>query len=131
MGEQERIRVLIIDDTVEMRGVIKRLLMMVDDEFELVAEAGDGEEGLRLVQECLPDVVLVDHAMPGMTGVDVTRRVKTLPQCIAVVMLTVYRTSDFRDDALAAGVFAYLTKPLEDFEAFFQTLRDAYQSCRE
>ena len=71
------IRVVLVDDEQLVRAGLK-LILESEDDIEVVCEAGDGEEAVRLVDECDPDVVLMDIQMPGVNGIEATRRIVDL-----------------------------------------------------
>lgn len=75
-----------------------------------MGEAGSGEEALRLADALRPDVVLMDLAMPGMNGLEVTRRLKVHWPTLAVIIITVHDEDAYRRTALAAGAEAFLVK---------------------
>lgn len=77
-------------------------------EVEVVGEAADGREAVRLVEKCQPDVVLMDARMPVMDGLEATRLIKDRWPEVKVVVLTMY--ASYRADALAAGADAFLVK---------------------
>jgi two-component system, NarL family, response regulator LiaR len=108
-GGEKKIKVVIVDDHVLVRSGLEVVLGMFDD-IELVGQAGDGEEALRLCVELHPDVVLMDLVMPGMSGVEATRRV--LGQCpeTKVVALTSFTEEDLIGETLRAGAIGYLMK---------------------
>jgi CheY-like chemotaxis protein len=103
-------RVLVIDDDREMRGVVAGTLRR--DGYTVI-EACDGREALDVVASTVPDLVLVDITLPGMDGVEVTRRLKERPALanVPVVALSALTQQAVRDRALAAGCERYLTKP--------------------
>jgi two-component system, NarL family, response regulator LiaR len=108
-GADEKIRVIIVDDHVLVRSGLEVVLGMFDD-IELAGQAGDGEQALQLCRELQPDVVLMDLVMPGMSGVEATRRV--LAECpgTRVVALTSFTEEDLIGDTLRAGAIGYLMK---------------------
>ncbi|MFI8966510.1 response regulator [Streptomyces sp. NPDC053493] len=112
------IRVVLVDDQPLIRSGFRALLGLEDD-IEVVAEAADGEEGLALVKELLPDVALLDIQMPVMDGIEATRRIAADPATagVHVVMLTNYGMDEYVFEALRAGAAGFLVKDIvpEDF----------------
>ncbi|MFH8803995.1 response regulator [Streptomyces sp. NPDC017936] len=112
------IRVLLVDDQPLIRSGFRALLDLEDD-IEVVAEAADGNEGLELAKEHLPDVALVDIQMPVMDGIEATRRIAADPALagVHVVILTNYGLDEHVFDALRAGAAGFLVKDIlpEDF----------------
>ncbi|MEV1170464.1 response regulator transcription factor [Nonomuraea sp. NPDC049784] len=112
------IRVLLVDDQPLLRSGFRALLDLEDD-IEVVAEAADGQEGLALVKEHLPDVALIDIQMPVVDGIEVTRRIAADPALagVHVVILTNYGMDEYVFNALRAGAAGFLVKDIvpEDF----------------
>ncbi|MFI6294853.1 response regulator [Nonomuraea sp. NPDC050790] len=112
------IRVLLVDDQPLLRSGFRALLDLEDD-IEVVAEAGDGMAGLALAREHLPDIALVDIQMPVLDGIEVTRRIAADPAMsgVHVVILTNYALEEYVFDALRAGAAGFLVKDIvpEDF----------------
>ncbi len=102
-----RLRVLIGDDEVRVRRSLKALLTTWP-EIDVVGEAADGQEVVRLVEERHPDVVLLDIRMPIMDGLEATRLIKSRYPGSRVIVLTMY--ADHRAEALAAGADVFLLK---------------------
>ncbi len=98
----KRIRILIADD----HGIVRkglRLQLEQNDDFEVVGEATEGREAVRLAEEFLPDVVIMDIAMPNLNGIQATAQlVKKNPQ-IAVIILSMYSDETYLMRTLAAG----------------------------
>lgn len=102
------IRVLLVDDHTMVRQSMRRA--MEGEGFEVVGEAGDGEQGVRIARELEPDVVLMDVSMPVLDGVEATRRIRESTGATRVVMLTMHADVDIVRRALSAGAVGYLTK---------------------
>jgi YesN/AraC family two-component response regulator len=100
-------RVLIADDRPRSRDGMKALLDHWS-EVEVVGEASNGQEAVRLVEKCRPEVVLMDARMPVMDGLEATRLIKDRWPKVKVIMLTIH--ASFHADALAAGADAFLIK---------------------
>jgi NarL family two-component system response regulator LiaR len=108
-GDDKKIKVIIVDDHVLVRSGLEVVLGMFDD-LILAGQAGDGEEAVRLCQELQPDVVLMDLVMPGMSGVEATRRVLDACPETKVVALTSFTEEDLIGETLRAGAIGYLMK---------------------
>ncbi|MFG1690082.1 response regulator [Nonomuraea sp. NPDC049269] len=112
------IRVLLVDDQPLLRSGFRALLDLEDD-IEVVAEAGDGMEGLTLVKKHRPDVALIDIQMPVLDGIEATRRIAADPALagVHVVILTNYGFDEYVFNALRAGAAGFLVKDIvpEDF----------------
>jgi signal transduction histidine kinase len=108
-------RVLIIDDDARNRDIARAMLAEVGYEFD---EAASGEEGLRLVAERRPDLVLCDVVMPGMEGYEVVRRLKEHAgeEFLPVVLVTALSDYESRMKGLASGADDFLTKPVDPHE---------------
>lgn len=106
------IRLLIVEDSVTQREIFRRLFAE-DGAFAIVAEAATGEEAIRLVQQHLPDVVLMDIHMPGMGGIAATREIMRLcPVPIVVASATLRRHEiDLAMKAIEAGAVSVIEKP--------------------
>ncbi|WP_405780619.1 response regulator [Streptomyces sp. NBC_00859] len=116
------IRVLVADDQAVVRDGVVLLLSSADD-MEVVGEAGDGHEAVRLASEARPDVALVDLRMPGLTGAEVTAQVVASGIGVRVLILTTYADDDAVMPALRAGAAGYLTKDATG-EAVLAAVRD-------
>ena len=106
---QKKTRIVIADDHGTMREGL-RLLLNSQPDLEVVGEAGDGREAIQLACELTPDVLLMDISMPGMNGLDATKKLKE--QCPNVRVLTLTRHTDdgFLKQLLAAGASGYALK---------------------
>jgi DNA-binding NarL/FixJ family response regulator len=109
------IRVLLVDDHKLFRAGIRSLLQTVGG-VEVVAEASDGREGLRLIEVHHPDVVLMDIMMPGLNGLDTTARVARSCRATRVIVLSMNAGEDSVLQALRAGAAGYLVKTADPAE---------------
>ena len=105
----KKIRLMLVDDHEVIRVGLKTFLQTQPD-FEVVAEAGNGEEAVDRAMEFHPDVILMDITMQGVDGMEATRRLRVLcPQCL-VLALTVHDDKQYLMQMLAAGASGYITK---------------------
>jgi DNA-binding NarL/FixJ family response regulator len=104
-----KIRVLLADDHAVMRDGIRALLCLQDD-IEIVGDASDGKEAVERTLELQPDVVLMDVAMPGMDGLEATRRITKQSPKTRVLILTQYDNKEYILSAIKAGSAGYLPK---------------------
>lgn len=103
-----KIRVLLVDDHALVRAGIRALLHVLG--HDVVAEAGDANEALQLIEAHKPDVVLMDIAMPGLNGLEVTAQfAQSLPQ-VRVIILSMHTNAEYVRRALRAGAAGYLIK---------------------
>jgi two-component system response regulator NreC len=105
----DQIRVLVADDHTIVRSGV-RLLLEGEPDIAVVGEALDGNEAIALAESLLPDVVLMDIAMPGMDGLEATRHIKARWPEIDVLVLTMHRTDDYFFEMLKAGASGYVLK---------------------
>ncbi|MDS0135165.1 MULTISPECIES: response regulator transcription factor [unclassified Amycolatopsis] len=119
------IRVLLADDQPLIRSGF-RALLDVEADIEVVAEAGDGGEAVRLALEHRPDIALVDVQMPGVDGIEATRRIAADPALagVHVVILTNYGLDEYVFEALRAGAAGFLVKDIQP-EDFLHAVRVA------
>ena len=108
------IRVLLVDGQPLLRGGF-RALLDAEDGIEVVAEAGNGQEGVALAAQYRPDVALIDIQMPVMDGIEATRRIASDPELagVHVVILTNYGFDEYVFQALRAGATGFLVKDIE------------------
>jgi DNA-binding NarL/FixJ family response regulator len=107
--------VLVADDQPLVRGGF-RMVIEARDDLELVGEAGDGEEAIRLVAELDPDVVLMDVRMPKIDGVEATRRLVEGGARARILVLTTFDLDDYVYAAVRAGASGFLLKDVEPIE---------------
>lgn len=104
-----KIRLLLVDDHEIVRAGI-RMLFLAESDMEIVGEVGSGEEAIEAVRDLTPDVVIMDVAMPGMTGIEATRRIKEASPDTTVLALTMYDDEQYFFEMLNAGASGYIPK---------------------
>lgn len=119
------IRVLVVDDHAVVRQGIRAVLESIPD-LEVVGEAGDGDETLRLVDETDPHVLVLDVNMPGKDGLEVTRTLREEGRDCRILILSMHDNPEYVLEALRAGADGYLLKDAGPAE-----LRDAVKTVRE
>ena len=105
-------RVLIVDDQAAFRSAA-RLVVDLSDGFEVVGEAETGEDAVSLAAELQPDLVLMDVNLPGIDGLEATRRIVASGSDTRILVLSTYSRSEYEDAATAAGAVAFVSK--DDF----------------
>lgn len=110
-SKQSLARVLVVDDDILMREVLKALLR--DDGFEVAGEARDGQSALALLERSQPDLICLDVNMPGMTGIEVLKAVRSRYPNIRVVMITGDSSMSTVREAVGFGAVGYIIKPFK------------------
>jgi DNA-binding NarL/FixJ family response regulator len=125
-SSMERIKILIVDDQKSVRQSLGTILGLIDD-FEVLGEAFDGNEGIRLAAELSPDVVLMDMSMSELGGIEATRGIKDKNPGVGVVMLTMHGSDNARQRAFASGADEFVEKgiPMDDLA---DTIRRVHRS---
>jgi len=103
------VRVLIVDDQESYRSAA-RLVVELADGFEIVGEAANGEASLEMVPEVTPDLVLMDINMPGIDGLEATKRLLVDHPDLKVAVLSTYEAAEYEQIALDAGAVAFISK---------------------
>jgi NarL family two-component system response regulator LiaR len=106
------ITILLVDDHEVVRQGV-RAFLEAHPEFDVVGEANNGIEAVTMVEDYVPDVVLMDLIMPGMDGVEATRLIKTVSPRTQIVVLTSYHEDEHIFPALKAGAISYLLKDVK------------------
>ena len=122
MTAGNRTSVMLVDDHSIMRDLLRDALENTG-EFEVVAQAADGEEAVRVVREAAPDVIVMDVIMPEMDGIEACRQITELLPGVRVLMLTASNEQDAIVRAIAAGATGYLQK-YSGKEQLLTTLRE-------
>lgn len=121
------IRIMLVDDQVMLRAGLKTIVES-HPELEVAGEAGDGIEAVQLAQELTPDVILMDIRMPGIDGVEATRRIRELlpPEKVRILVLTTFEQDENVLAAIRAGADGFLGKgasPTELIDGILQVFR--------
>jgi DNA-binding NarL/FixJ family response regulator len=109
--EKDKYTILIVDDHPLVRDAIKSHLEKQTD-FEVIGEAGDGEEAVRIATESSPDVIIMDICLPGLDGIEATRQIKTKNPDTCILALSMFDNVDQVLKILDAGASGYLTKSI-------------------
>lgn len=119
---------MIVDDSVTMRRIIKRTMRMSGLNFEEIEEAGNGREALEKLNETPVDVILCDVNMPEMNGIELVQQVRQMDSCndTKIVMVSTESSQEFIDEMISSGANGYITKPFspEKFEEKISPLID-------
>jgi len=125
-----KIKILVADDIEETRCVIKKMLSLESDQFEIVGEASNGEEVLQVIKRVKPDVVLMDINMPVLNGLEATERITNEFPTIIVIIMSVQAESDYLKKAMFYGAKEYIIKPF-NFEVLVSTIKNTYDKYNE
>ena len=107
--EAPPVTVLVVDDQAPFRFAARNVVKRAEG-FEIVGEASTGEEGVEMVDELQPDLVLMDINMPGINGVEATRRIVASRPGTVVFLCSTYQLADLPPDAPTSGARAYVNK---------------------
>jgi two-component system nitrate/nitrite response regulator NarL len=115
------IRILLVDDHLLFRKGLAKLFEN-QREFHIISEADDGRAAIKKAVELKPDIVLMDIRMPGINGIEATRRIREALPAAKVVMLTAFEEDKYLFEAIKAGAHGYLLKNVRP-DSLFETLR--------
>src|SRR5258707_465224 len=124
MMTPNRIRVMIVDDHEMVRSGLA-VFLEINDDFELVAEASNGADAIRLSEELHPDVMLMDLIMPGINGIIAMQRIREIHPDIQIIALTSFKDEELVRAALQAGAIGYLLKNVS-IDELATAMRNAY-----
>lgn len=125
-----KIRLLIADDIEDTRNVIKKLLSLEKDTFEVVGEAGNGEEVLKLIPRVKPDVVLMDINMPLLNGLEATERITNEFPSVIVIIMSVQAENDYLKKAMFHGAKEYIIKPF-NYDSLIETIKTTHDRYKD
>jgi two-component system response regulator DegU len=109
---EQKISILLVDDHKLFREGVKRILEM-EDHFQIVGEASDGEEACQMAADFQPDVILMDINMPKMTGVQATQRIKERAPESRIIILSIHDDENYVYKSLRSGAAGYLLKEMD------------------
>ncbi len=118
-------RILLVDDHTIVRQSLARLLGWEAD-IEIVGEAGDGRLAVELARDLRPDIVLMDINMPGMNGIEATRRIHAEQPQVLVIGLSMFEEDERAQPMLEAGAVGYVSKT-ESTEDLLATIRSCHR----
>lgn len=125
-----KIKILIADDVEETRKVIKKLLNLEKELFEVVGEAGDGEQVLELIPKVKPDIVLMDINMPLLNGLEATEKITSDFPSVIVIIMSVQSENEYLKKAMFHGAKEYINKPF-NYDSLVNTIKATYEKHRE
>ncbi len=127
-GVKKIIKIVLVDDIAETRESIKKLLAFEQD-FKVVGTASNGREGIELVKELEPDIVIMDINMPDMDGLEAAKRITNAIYKTGVIMMSVQDDADYMQKAMLAGARFFLTKPVS-MDQLYTTIRNVYDQFK-
>jgi len=125
-----KIRILIADDIAETVGLIRKVLNIEQELFEVVGEASNGQEVLKLIPKVKPDVVLMDINMPVLNGLEATERITNEFPNVTVIIMSVQGENEYLRKAMLSGAKEYIVKPF-NYNALIETIRVTYEKNKE
>jgi DNA-bindng response regulator, araC family len=126
-------KAVIVDDEEDIRYLIKYMIEKSDKDFEVVGEATDGESGIELCKELVPDVVFADIRMPVMGGLEMIGKLKDILPSVQTIIISGYGYFSYAQEAMRQGAVGYLLKPLdeellnEELKKVKNTLKKSYK----
>ncbi len=125
-----KIKILIADDIEETRNVIKKILNLENEFFEIVGEACNGEEVLKLIPKIKPDIILMDINMPVLNGLEATEKITNLFPSVTVIIMSVQAESEYLKKAMFHGAKEYIIKPF-NYEDLVNTIITTYEKYKD
>ncbi|MBN2795028.1 MAG: response regulator [Clostridia bacterium] len=109
-------RIVIADDIEETRSLLKQVLTLDHEHFEIVGEAGDGQEVIKLCGKLKPDIILMDINMPILNGLEATEQISSMYPMTDVIIMSVQSDAEYLKTAMSAGAKGYILKPINHEE---------------
>ena len=109
----EKLRVLLVDDQLPFR-IAARLVLESGEDYVVIGEAADGERAVELARSLQPQVILMDVRLPGISGIEATRRILQHDPAAVVVLLSTHGVADLPADLLHCGALGFLRKEMLD-----------------
>ena len=109
----EKLRVLLVDDQLPFR-IAARSVLESGDDYVVIGEAADGERAVELARSLQPQVILMDVRLPGISGIEATRRILQNDPAAVVVLLSTHGAADLPADLLHCGALGFLRKEMLD-----------------
>ncbi len=123
-------KVLIIDDEEMIREGLRTVIDWESLECHIIGEAGDGDEGIELVEALKPDIVITDIRMPGLSGLEMISKIKELKHDCKTIIITGFRDFDYAQEAVRLGAFRLLVKPTKS-EDIIAVLSEAVSEIKQ
>lgn len=130
LEKKNKIRTIVVEDETKILESICGKIVDINECFEIIGTAENGEEALSLVERLRPQVIFTDISMPVMGGLELIQRIRRIMPSVVIVIISGYSDFAYAQEAIRLGVFNYLLKPL-DSEKLQETLFDIQQSIQE
>lgn len=125
------IPVMIVEDEFLVRAGLKTSIQWEQEGFEIVAEAQNGEEALKLFEACRPAVIVTDIRLPGIDGIGMMKELRKRKAKVSFIVVSAYDDFQYAKEAIGIGVANYFLKGDLNTEEFLETLRELRRDCRE
>lgn len=122
-----KIRAIVVEDEEKILDLICNKILSLDDSFEIIGKAGNGQDAIEKIEELRPQIVFTDISMPVMNGMELIKQIRQMSPNTVIVIISGYSDFEYAQQAIRYGVFNYLLKPLED-DALMETLFDIKKS---
>lgn len=123
-------KIVIVEDETRIREGIQKLIKKVSDEYEMIALAENGEEGLQMIIENQPEIVITDIKMPKIDGIEMLARLKGIGKMPKIIVLSAYSEFKYARRAIKLGVSEYILKPISVVQ-FTNSLKSLCQQVQD